>query len=456
MRQKRILVSTEDATSYTTVHPALDFLDHTAILSIGGKWIHTFSDGDVDFASKPLCVTVINEDGLPTKAETFPYSKRELANRRFFHSGYLDIPSARWCCTDIESFCKEPVSNGFPEVFSELEGIFGHYIDFIDKRLYTLFPIFVIYTYFYPLFSQAPVIQLWGEFKTGKTKIVSLLDALAFNPVNSANISSSSVFRLIESRRAVILLDESEDLMTSERARDIRNMLLAGTGKSGETYRQEKTWDESFRTQSFKVFSPKVIANIAGIDLPALQSRTIRVTTLGTKNKEMANREVDLDNEKWQFYRAMLYRLCLCRFQDVLDAKKELPEHNLSGRTFGIWQGMLTVASLVGIKQWNHLLSYASDNKTHIEAETEEDLDKPRKLISLLAELIKERGDGDYTVDSVLKYLSASDVYVRSKKELSMMLGRIGVLSTVKRREEKTIRCYELRKAFIDALAEHR
>ena len=101
-------------------------------------------------------------------------------------------------------------------------------IDYIDERFYDLLSCFIVYTYFYPLFYNAPVLQFWGEMRTGKTKNLMLLEAMTFNPVNSANISSSSVFRLIESRRATILFDESEDLMTSERAREIRNMLLAG------------------------------------------------------------------------------------------------------------------------------------------------------------------------------------------------------------------------------------
>ena len=69
-----------------------------------------------------------------------------------------------------------------------------------------------------------------------------MLDALCFNPVNSANISAATLYRIIEGSRATVLLDESEDLMGTEKGKEIINMLLAGIGKSGEVYRQEKTY----------------------------------------------------------------------------------------------------------------------------------------------------------------------------------------------------------------------
>ena len=192
---------------------------------------------------------------------------------------------------------------------------------------------------------------------------------MCFNPVNSSNISAASLFRLIENRRAIVILDESEDLLGSERCRDIRNMLLAGTGKSGETYRQEKSLNDKYTTQAYRVFSPKVIANIAGVDVAALQSRIIQVTTSCSTNPIKLNRDVTTEDTRWSDTRNQLYRLCLFRSDEVFTMQAKLPKHELSGRSFKIWEGILTISSLAGSEIWEEVLSYAKENKTNMESE---------------------------------------------------------------------------------------
>ncbi len=407
---------------YLTVQPALDFYDGNAILAVGAKWMYEYEDGEVKFETKPYCIL--------STGDKFGYNKKELAIRRLFHTGQLDIPEARWDFADIEDFSKNPTSLTFTQVYDLIRDKFEHYMDFEDERVYSLFPCFIIYTYFYPLFNHAPILQLWGEFKTGKTKVCSLIEAMGFNPINSANISSASVFRLIESRRAIILLDESEDLLTSERARDIRNMLLAGTGKSGETFRQEKGAFENFHTQSFKVFSPKLIANIAGIDVPALQSRTIRVPMTGTADKEKANLVVTQEDPEWQNIRNQLYRLCLSRHKDILKVRDNLPRHDLTGRTLGMWQGILTVATLCEGEIFQELLTYTRDNRIDVEGDIEEFSEEPKAMLNKLLELIKEEETVYKTPDELLRYLGVT-FGLTSKRDLAVKMGRLGFRTRV-------------------------
>ena len=422
MSGKKQLVRVTPVNDYITVQPALDFYDKEAILAVGAKWLYEYEDGDVNFETKPYCIL--------SSGDKFGYSKKELAKRSLFHVGQLDIPETRWSFDDIEKFSNEPISKSFEETYDLARDKFEKYMDFQDERLYSLFSCFIVYTYFYPLFNTAPIIQLWGEFKTGKTKVCSLIEAMVFNPVNSANISSASVFRLIESRRAVILLDESEDLLTTERARDIRNMLLAGTGKSGETFWQERGLSESFHTQSFKVFSPKLIANIAGIDLPALQSRTIRAAMLGTVNRRKANLVVTMEDTEWQDVRNELYRLCLRGHNQVLEMRNNFPKCGLSGRQLGIWQGILSIASLASKSVFEELLSYAKDNKVEIDSEIEEFSDEPKRLLGLLLEYTPD-GKTVFKTPDELVALLGMHFQLTSKRDLALRLGRLGFRSRV-------------------------
>ena len=417
MAKKTHIVSITPVNDYVTVQPALDFYDGKAIISVGSKWLYEYEDGNVEFETKPHCII---SDG-----DKFGYSKLELAKRCLFHTGKLDIPESRWEFDDIQKFSEDCDSLTFSGVYNLVRNKFEEYMDFTDERLYSLLPCFIIYSYFYPLFNHAPVIQLWGEFKTGKTKVCSLLEAMMFNPINSANISSSSVFRLIESRRAVIILDESEDLLTADRARDIRNMLLAGTGKSGETFRQEKGAFDSFHTQSFKVFSPKIIANIAGLSVPALQSRTIMITMTGTIDRSKANLVVTQEDNVWKEVRAQLYRLCLVRYKDVMDLRENFPKTILSGRALGIWQGILSIAKLVDDDTFQELLTYARDNKLDMEGDIEEFADEPKMMLQKLLELCPDSRIVEKTPDELMEYFGPN-FGLLSKRDLAVRMGRFG------------------------------
>jgi len=447
------LTNVEPVNDYATIHPALDFWDGIAIVSVGCKWQEnwTLTDkygnpngSEIHFTNNPYCVL--------STGDKFRFSKEELAKRQLFYSGKIELPEqSRWSYEDIHKFDEDGKSLSFPKLFKLIRDEFEYYLDYIDDRYFDLMACFVIYTYFYPMFFNAPVLQLWGEMRSGKTKNLSLLEAMVFNPINSANISSSSVFRLVESRRSTILFDESEDLMSSERSREIRNMLLAGTGKSGETFRQEKGDNDTYATRSFRVFSPKVIANIAGIDLPALLSRTIRISTVATKNKTKDNRCVEIEDDKWQAIRNELYRICLDKHRYVESMRFSMNGGELSGRTYYIWQGILTIARMVDNEELlKNLMEFAKENREEMEADIEEFSDDQQKIVRKLLELPLEEKQF-YTNEELMQHLTY-DIGLHSSRDLGRKLSKLGFKSRVLREKEDCRRYYYLTKDKLERL----
>ena len=443
----KVLQNVEPVNHYVTIHPALDFWDNKAIVAIGCKWQETYglftnagkSKGiEIHFVNAPYCIT--------NTGDNFRLNKEELAKRKLYYSGKIELPEiTRWQYEDIQKFSDDNNALTFSEMYQIIRKEYEFYVDYIDERFYDLLSCFIVYTYFYPLFYNAPVLQFWGEMRTGKTKNLMLLEAMTFNPVNSANISCSSVFRLIESRRATILFDESEDLMTSERAREIRNMLLAGTGKSGETFRQEKQDNDTYSTKSYRVFSPKVIANIAGIDLPALLSRSIRISTVATQNKQKDNNCVELEDEKWQHIRNQLYRICLHRFNEieaVRDCIKSI--EGITGRSFYIWHGILTVAKLAaGDDVFNTLVQLAIENKEEMESEIALYNEQPEEIVKTLIILCNNNPLEEYfSCDDILSALI--DFNVTSTKDLANKMGKLGLKSRNLTKDGKCRRYYKL------------
>jgi hypothetical protein len=228
-------------------------------------------------------------------------------------------------------------------------------------------------------------------------------------------------------------------------------MLLAGTGKSGETYRQERGASDNFHTQSFKVFSPKIIANIAGISVPALQSRTIMITMTGTINKAKADLVVSQEDKKWQEVRNQLYRLCLIGFKEIIEVRDNFPKTQLSGRSLGIWQGILSIAKLVDDDTFRELLTYARDNKLNMEGDQEEFGDEPRMMLTRLLELCPDMVVVEKTPEELLQHFG-TDFGMISKRELAIRMGRFGLHTRVLYYDGQHYRAYSLYRNRIEEL----
>jgi hypothetical protein len=435
---------------YKSIHPALDFWEDKAIVSVGVQLEKTkLTNGSIDFAD--------GEYTILSNGDNFIYSKNKLAEYKLYYARGMDLPLGRWEYSNIVSFC-EGINNGnkptvdIAILYKVIRDTWDYYMDFCEDVYYDVLTAFTIYTYFFPLFNSAPILQLWGEYSTGKSKICKLLEAMCFNPVYSANISSASVFRIVEASRSIILFDESEDLMTSERGKEICNLLLAGYSKGGTTYRQEKQANDKFKTASFKVFSPKVIANIKGINLAPLLTRTIRLTTTGASNKTKANREdIEIDDVVFQELRNSLYRSLLLHYSSMRRLKDELPDVKLSDRSLAIWQGILTIVHACNPEKWTSVRDFSYVNTTSMKEELETQ-NTGVALLKTLKNLTDRFGDDFYPCKKLFEMLfSDENLGITSMRDLGVMMRRVGFTeSKVQWTSGGPTRGYQIEQKWID------
>jgi len=66
-----------------------------------------------------------------------------------------------------------------------------------------------------------------GVKASGKTKVLTLTYCLAFNAIFSNNMSTSTIYRLVQNARSTLLIDETEKLIDPNRAQDLRSILLS-------------------------------------------------------------------------------------------------------------------------------------------------------------------------------------------------------------------------------------
>lgn len=426
---KKVIVDRVILKDHTEVHPALDFYNGKAIVSVARPGVTKYDDGSAIAEQYSVCVT--------SEGESFIMTINELLNRKLYYLKELDVALDRWGIDDQEQFLQQLKNGSKPtvnlqEIHVSLKSLCIDLFDFNDSKLYDFFPTFIIYTYFFPLFESAPVLHLWGPAGSGKTKIMELMGLTCFNPVTSGNITEAGVFRLVEGRRGVCLLDESEDLSKTERGHAITNLILNGYRKGNLVYRMDKV-GKTISSSHYNVFSPKVIANIAGIDKEALMSRAIRVVTSSTRNNEKANRYTAEAKEQAVVIRNQLYRACLLKFTDITEAKDNMPSVGLTGRSAEIWQGVLTIAWCVGGETWHNVSWLAIESSKAMQTELVSS-NPVWDLLEVLLDFVERGKPKFYTSEAINQYLSnhRGETF-GGKKQITQTLKQQGFQSVERR-----------------------
>lgn len=102
-----------------------------------------------------------------------------------------------------------------------------------------------------------------AERRSGKTRLLEVLETIIRNPLRAADVTSAVLFRAIESLNPTILLDEVDAIWSGAKNEELRGVLNAGYKRGGFVYRVER-----FEPRQFNVFGPKALAGIDNAMLP--------------------------------------------------------------------------------------------------------------------------------------------------------------------------------------------
>jgi len=251
----------------------------------------------------------------------------------------------RWSLESIQAFLNGEATVNPTEVYEMIKTAWKTYLEFEEEVVYDFLTLWTVGTYFFHLFNSYPYVYIGGLKRSGKTKVLTVASLMAFNAIFSNNLSTSSIFRLIQSGHCTLLMDETEKLSNKERASELRNLLLSGYKKGAKVYRTEKTSKDRLVPEAFEVYSPKMIANIRGLE-DVLEDRCITIIMKRGKNKEILNSEPLVNDPMWQNIRDALYTLYLTYFSEL----RELSEHcvysgnDIAERELELWKPIFTLA----------------------------------------------------------------------------------------------------------------
>jgi Protein of unknown function (DUF3631) len=202
--------------------------------------------------------------------------------------------------------------------------------------------LWVAHTYLFDRGMISPRLCLSSPVKgCGKTTALDVVGQLVLRPLTAANCSSSSVFRVVESFRPCLLIDEADSFLRDNE--ELRGVLNSGHRKGGAVLRNV---GDDHEPRSFSTFAPCAIALIG--NLPGtLADRSITIN--------LARRKKDEAITPFRFDRAdhltVLARK-LARWKEdnaeaVAARDPEMPD-GVINRASDNWRPLLAIAEVAG------------------------------------------------------------------------------------------------------------
>jgi hypothetical protein len=302
----------------TDIHPSIGVVDGTAYVGVWVPGQVTDKEGHVknrDF----LCL-------ITDKHQQILATPQELA-KHHWRLAYKPIHTEnRWNIAEVQKWLKGHASASNPSnLFEDILKLYHEFIEFPDEKTYVLHALWSIGTHFHHLFNSFPYLYCGGIKRSGKTKTLTVHYAIDFNCILSGNMSSSSIYRIVQNQRATLAIDETEKLSNPQRAQEFRNILLSGYKKGVKTYRIGKDSKDRLEPESFEGFSPKLLANIGGLG-DVLEDRCIFTFQRRSLNKAILNKEIDFMQPRFAELRGRLYMLFLTHWQTIVRIYAEISE----------------------------------------------------------------------------------------------------------------------------------
>jgi DNA primase catalytic core len=378
------------------IGPAQDFLGGKAYFSV---WLSFRIDGVV--TRLPYIISSTGE-----RIHLNPQDPRELQRHGFRLKNKDQIPtdSPRWSLkkdvpNSVYDFLNGEAEVDPVELFNQIRSLVETYLDLPDPRYYILLPLWCIGTYCFMLFDSYPYIYLNATKRSGKTRTIEIAGPICFNGIISASVSDASMYRSVETDRCVFFCDEAEKFK-GKNPKDMSERLEifnSGYKKSGSVRRCE---GDNHIPRDFSTYSPKLLANIDGLDSTAAD-RTLVLRLLRAKKRipKYMHRKL---SPVFQAIRNALYVLIMQHHQEIYDIYSKMDEDDrLKDREEELWGPMLTIAEFIdrhrlikdpslpaGELYFEKMFSLAMDSQRH-KMEDEEEENPDIKILIGVIDFIK-------------------------------------------------------------------
>ncbi len=386
-----------------------------------------------------------------------------------------DVSTARFSAKGVAGFLEQSNEIGIPELYRDIHAYIKRYIFLADTRVISYLSLWIMGTYLFSIFRYYPYIWLNAEKGSGKTLLMEILAAVAFNGELVTNPTEATLFRDVACNMTTLFIDEVENLRKQDKDAVGAVMAVLNTGfcKSGSVKRMEKTGEGKFVLKAFPTYSPKAFAGINEIN-DVLQDRTVRIRLLKKRDDEITERYKGTDEvvrlqgairDKLYTF-ALIYANQIARLYNGEAGTIDGTEH-LSGRELDIWEPIILLANVVdGLSGTSDLtdamkaLSGEAFKEKQADSVAQNDTYQLLTVTrAMLSELAPMDTDGDtlvFSSEAVFKYFQETDEFgwLQRKNALTMRLKRMGAQSEQRREGSGRVRVYVINRKQVEDLCE--
>ena len=315
------------------------------------------------------------------------------------------------------------------------------YVDLGSDERYIVVTLWAIGTYFSKSFSYYPYLDFFGTKGSAKSKVLKFLEQIIFNGMWFNNVSGASAIRSIESLGCTLLLDETENLKNpqSDEAKFLLKLLKGAFATDSKIMINNQTKD-GWMPYPFDAGTCIAMGHINGID-DVLEDRTISVPIQATLNKQIAQSDINKDDDVWQEIRNWCYRAFLQHFDDIEElVKMPYPSNIISNLELNqIWRPIITLARLFErngisdlVQKVDVVINESHKHKQLVNQTSNLDVQILEHLVaylnaSPLLEQVKNNSDW-YKQDDILRRLQKEDdlSWIKSSRLVGEALTRLG------------------------------
>jgi hypothetical protein len=268
-------------------------------------------------------------------------SPRDDADLDFATTRVYSVPN-----TDAPAALEQDVQ--LAVVLDEVRRFVRRFVVLTDHQAVVL-ALWAFHTHAFDAAETTPYVSVTSaEKRSGKSRLLEVLEMLVRQPLVSVNVSDAALFRAIHEKQPTVIFDEIDSVF-GPKARDredLRGLLNAGFRTGAVTLRMGGK--NNTELQTFNVYCPKVFAGIG--ELPdTIRDRCIRIRlerrTRDEAIERFRRRDINTDD-----LAATLSSLADHLVPQLCDARPSLPDE-LDDRAQDVWEPLLAIADLAG-EEW--------------------------------------------------------------------------------------------------------
>jgi hypothetical protein len=322
------------------------------------------------------------------------------------NSGYLGIkesglqgeklPSDKYLCKDLSKLLNDKTCSAIfgllnevdknskfeyksiSTLFDNIVNIMQDYLDLQNEVEYYVLALWIISTYFRPIFMWQGYMVFFGMRDVGKSTALLLLSHTCFNGSGtiSGNKSESNLMRLAGGTHGLIIVDHYEEVKKNPIKNQTYVEFLESAWFKNATYERQST-DDHNKEQVFNISSSVVVGTRSLND--TLHEKGIIITMVESTNPKYQDKSAKIDDDPiFENIQRNFIAMALNYQNHVKEAYDTLKVVSGLGREFNKFRGLFALAKVIDAERkdkdnfYDKILLFAKAQRSNRKTESNE------------------------------------------------------------------------------------